>query len=169
MWIIAQIFVAFSGKLNFKIESIVYLCAWNFSKKYLRFQYYIMSHTKIWPWKKLWKHSITMIKSLCKIGKVLQMFKVWLLWKCLDIIHLEKTKNSEVNGNGILLPKLFWPTVRKNCSSDPIKKKFWYLRLKAENFQNFEITRTICSNSERSEQVLVADCFCNFFLKVSQI
>ena len=21
-------------------------------------------------------------------------------------------------GNGILLPKLFWPTVRKNCSSD---------------------------------------------------
>ena len=23
--------------------------------------------------------------------------------------------------NGILLPKLFWPTVRKNCSSDPEK------------------------------------------------
>ena len=22
------------------------------------------------------------------------------------------------NENGILLPKLFWPTVRKNCSSD---------------------------------------------------
>ena len=22
------------------------------------------------------------------------------------------------SGNGILLPKLFWPTVRKNCSSD---------------------------------------------------
>ena len=21
-------------------------------------------------------------------------------------------------GNGILLPKMFWPTVRKNCSSD---------------------------------------------------
>ena len=23
-----------------------------------------------------------------------------------------------LSGNGILLPKLFWPTVRKNCSSD---------------------------------------------------
>ena len=30
------------------------------------------------------------------------------------------------NGNGILLPKLFWPTVRKNCSSDQEKLcKFW--------------------------------------------
>ena len=29
-------------------------------------------------------------------------------------------------GNGILLPKLFWPTVRKNCSCDQ------------ENFLKFE-------------------------------
>ena len=33
--------------------------------------------------------------------------------------------------NGILLPKLFLPTVRKNCSSDREK-------LKAKNFQNFQ-------------------------------
>ena len=33
--------------------------------------------------------------------------------------------------NGILLPKLFWPTVRKNCSSD--QEKFWNSRLKAKN------------------------------------
>ena len=39
----------------------------------------------------------------------------------------------QMGQNGILLPKLFWPTVRKNCSSDR------------------EITRTIYSNSERSE------------------
>ena len=26
--------------------------------------------------------------------------------------------NLEIYRNGILLPKLFWPTVRKNCSSD---------------------------------------------------
>ena len=45
--------------------------------------------------------------------------------------------------NGILLPKLFWPTVRKNCSSDREKLS-----------KNFEITRTICSNSERSEQYI---------------
>ena len=31
--------------------------------------------------------------------------------------------------NGILLPKLFWPTMRKNCSSDQEK-------LKAENLEN---------------------------------
>ena len=37
--------------------------------------------------------------------------------------------------NGILLPKLFWPTVRKYCSSD--RKNFWNSRLKAENFQIF--------------------------------
>ena len=42
---------------------------------------------------------------------------------------------------GILLPKLFWPTVRKNCSSD--REKLWNSRLKTKNMQNFEITRTI--------------------------
>ena len=39
------------------------------------------------------------------------------------------------SNNGILLQKLFWPTVRKNCSSD--RENFWNLRLKAENLQNF--------------------------------
>ena len=48
--------------------------------------------------------------------------------------------------NGILLPKLFWPTVRKNCSSD------WEKLL--------EITRTTYSNSERSELFkIVSGCF----------
>ena len=42
--------------------------------------------------------------------------------------------------NGILLPKLFWPTVRKKCSSD--------------------------SNRERSEQFLLTECFFNLFLEV---
>ena len=51
----------------------------------------------------------------------------------------------------VLLPKLFWPTMRKNCSSDR------------------EITRTIYSNSERAEQFLVTECFFNLFLEVSQI
>ena len=38
-------------------------------------------------------------------------------------------------GNGILLPKFFWPTVRKNCPSD--RDFFLNSRLKAENFQTF--------------------------------
>ena len=36
-------------------------------------------------------------------------------------------------------------------------------------YKNFEITRTIYSNSERSEQFLVTECFFNLLLKVSQI
>ena len=36
-------------------------------------------------------------------------------------------------------------------------------------FKNFEITRAICSNSDRSEQFLVTECFLNLFLEVSQI
>ena len=35
--------------------------------------------------------------------------------------------------NGILLPKLFWPTVRKNCSCD--QENFWNSRLRAKNLQ----------------------------------
>ena len=54
--------------------------------------------------------------------------------------------------NGILLQKLFWPTVRKNCSSDQEK----LLKFEAEG-------------SERSEQFLVTECFFNLFLEVSQI
>ena len=48
--------------------------------------------------------------------------------------------------NGILLPKLFWPSVRKKILV--IEKNVWNLRLKAENFQKFWkkfflITRTL--------------------------
>ena len=50
--------------------------------------------------------------------------------------------------NGILLTKLFRPTVRKNCSSD---RKFF-----------FEITRPIYSNSERSDQFLKQNAFLTF-------
>ena len=72
------------------------------------------------------------------------------------------------NRNGILLLKLFWPTVRK--------KMFWWSRKtfeirgwKPRIFKIFEITWTIYSNSERSEQFLVTECFFNLFLEVSQI
>ena len=40
-------------------------------------------------------------------------------------------KSIEKCNNGLLLPKLFWPTVRQNCSSDQEKlakknlQKFW--------------------------------------------
>ena len=65
--------------------------------------------------------------------------------------------------NGILLPKLFWPTVRKNCSSDWEKKiRGWRSRI----CKFLEIAWTIYSNSERSEQFLVTEWFFNLFLEV---
>ena len=47
-----------------------------------------------------------------------------------DKVHLESV---QVLVFGILLPKLFWPTVRKNYSSDREK----LLKFEAENLQNF--------------------------------
>ena len=49
-----------------------------------------------------------------------------------------------------------------------IEKDFWNLRLKAENLQIFETTKSVGSNSERSEQYLVTECFFNLFLEVFQ-
>ena len=41
--------------------------------------------------------------------------------------------------NGILLPKLFWPTVRKNCSSDREK----LLKFKAEGREFSKFLRSL--------------------------
>ena len=52
----------------------------------------------------------------------------------------------EIFGNGILLPKLFWPTLRKNCSSDR-EKTFEIRGWRPRIYKNFEITRAVYSNS----------------------
>ena len=62
---------------------------------------------------------------------------------------------------------LFWngvlcPTVRKNCSRDQEN----FLKFEAKIF---EITRKIYSNSKRSEQFLVTECFFNLFPEVSHV
>ena len=41
--------------------------------------------------------------------------------------------------NGILLPKLFWPTVRKNCSSDREK----LLKFEAEGREFVKVLRSL--------------------------
>ena len=62
------------------------------------------------------------------------------------------------NGNGILLPKLFCPTVRKNCSSD--REKLFEFEAEGREFPKFLRTlEQLGSNSERSEQFLVTECF----------
>ena len=46
---------------------------------------------------------------------------------------------QEEQGNGILLPKLFWPTVRKKCSSDREK----LLKFEAEGREFSKIVRSL--------------------------
>ena len=47
--------------------------------------------------------------------------------------------SSANQNNGILLPKLFWPTVRKDCSSDPEK----LLKFEAEGQEFAKILRSL--------------------------
>ena len=55
---------------------------------------------------------------------------------------------------GVLLPKLFWPTVRKKNSS--VWEKLLKFEAEGQEFEKkIAITRTIYSSSERSEQFLV--------------
>ena len=82
--------------------------------------------------------------------------------------HFAHIQKQEGTWNGVLLPKLFLPSVRKNCFSD--LEKLLKFEAEGREFENFfEITRTIYSNSERSEQLLVKECFFNLFLEVSHI
>ena len=46
---------------------------------------------------------------------------------------------GKVCGNGILLPKLFWPTVRKNCFSDREK----LLKFEAEGWEFAKFLRSL--------------------------
>ena len=59
---------------------------------------------------------------------------------------------------GILLPKLFWSTVRKRHSSE--QEKLLKFETDCREFaKKIEITWTICSNSEKAEQFLMTECF----------
>ena len=61
------------------------------------------------------------------------------------------------------------PEIGKNCSSD--REKLLKCEAEGQEFAklSIEITSTICSNSQRSEQFLVTECFFNLFLEVSHI
>ena len=52
--------------------------------------------------------------------------------KCMNFVVLE-------GRNGILLPKLFWPTVRKNCSSD----RETLLKFETEGRESSKILRSL--------------------------
>ena len=122
--------------------------------------------------------------SCTKIAFVNPSFKlmIWFLWlhSVPKALNSQMERKMKFNLNWIENGK--WKQVIKivfcyqNCSDLlwekivlVIEKNFWNSRLKGENFQIFEITRTIYSNSERSEQFLVTECFFNLFLEVSYI
>ena len=66
--------------------------------------------------------------------------------------------------NGILLPKLFWPTVRKNCSIDWEK----LLKFEAEGQEFPKILRSleqIIQTVKGQNNFLVTECFFNLFLE----
>ena len=70
--------------------------------------------------------------------------------------------------NCILLPKLFWPTVRKNCFSD--REIFWNSSLKAENFEKFlRSIEQFIQTVKGQNKFLVTECFFNMFLEISHI
>ena len=66
----------------------------------------------------------------------LQISKVWT-----DVWHFtcEKRRSISYLNNGILLPKMFWPTVRKNCSSDREK----LLKFEAEGWEFAKLLRSL--------------------------
>ena len=89
-----------------------------------------------------------MAKTIDSLGQLQNMknMKIYLVKNSFvdDVISdIESLKEMESLGYklfhsdwcSILLPKLFWPTVRKNVLV--VEEKIWNLRLKAENFQNF--------------------------------
>ena len=92
---------------------------------------------------------------------------ITLKFTCKTRLRENRTHGTTQSKLGILLPKLFWATVRRNCFSDQEK----ILKFEAEGQEfaticnHFETTRIICSNSERPEQYLVTECFCNLFLE----
>ena len=62
---------------------------------------------------------------------------------------------------------LLWPTMRKVALV--IEKTFEIRGWRPRSWKIFEITRTIFSNSGRSEQFLVTECFLKLFLEISHI
>ena len=128
-------------------------------------------------------HEKGLVLSIISFSREYSIYPAWqneMFWSII-FLYIDSTKTGFPNfyfyfwgqgrkrgeKNGTLLPKLFLPTVRKNCSSD--RENFLKFETEGRKFAKITRSRTICSNSERSEQFLVTECFFNLILKVSQI
>ena len=96
-------------------------------------------------------------KMLWFLGLILAELEFLFLCTCFYKIEMHTNKNSSK-----------WYFVTKIVLM--IEKNFWNSRPSASNLQKFwDNYRTIYSNSERSDQFLVTECFFNLFLEVSHI
>ena len=129
---------------------------------------------------------------------MIQIRKFYICWFILprdgnlDICHFIIAKNIIVTPDGMCLKKWFklaklsefrgenYVGIYVGLRSAEEKMVFCYqnwshilwekiVLVIERNFWNWRITRTIFSNSERSEQYLLTECFCNLFLEVSHI
>ena len=102
----------------------------------------------------LWKVLKSLLYKLClNLFIASRIFHSWMIWKMKKWYFVTKIVLTYCE-------KQLYYWSRKTFESRGRK-----LRI----FKNFDITRTIYSNSERSEQFLVTECFFNLFLEVSQI
>ena len=116
------------------------------------------------PWKIGWHLSTTAAwREKCLI----YWFWLYKVVKDYFFFQIFVAFSEYLNLNGILLPKLFWPTVRKNCSSD--REIFWNSRLKAENLQKFCDHQNNLFKQWKGRTILGNKCSFNLFLEVFQI
>ena len=82
--------------------------------------------------------------------------------------HQQLLLFHQINGEWYFVTKTVLTNCKKNCSSDRENLlKIWGWRSRICKL--FEITGTIYSNSQRSEEFLVTECFSNLFLEVSHL
>ena len=84
------------------------------------------------PWKIGWHLSTTAAwREKCLI----YWFWLYKVVKDYFFFQIFVAFSEYLNLNGILLPKLFWPTVRKNCSSD--REKLFKFKTEGQEFAKF--------------------------------
>ena len=126
----------------------------------------------------LWKYSGRRKRKLTYLPCTSCSMAIWVweivarLWIAIVVINICRGLKNEKNVK-IVNEMVF---CYQNCSdllwekNDLVIEKTFEIRGWRPRIWNlFEITRTIYSDSERSEQFLVTECFFNLFLEVSYI
>ena len=95
---------------------------------------------KVKPWKQVWKadsvESLLFLIWTFSIGFwIIPNYFLYLNLNHFNVLHLRNLQEKA----GILLPKLFWPTMIKNCSSDQEK----VLKFETEGWEFAKFLRSL--------------------------